>query len=542
MERDASSTWCATDRIGRSMLVAGAELKQTPRTRRAAHALQQSTSINKQTANMSTINNHDMTAALDYPRGRTARASETFERLSSAFEPTISSSRGLPNDGYASSLPTTAAEITDTDAASTYTHLPPGVPPTYMSHNGGIGGNVHGYSHPLASSNQPPYAYDYTPGASYQTQQMVHRPMPPLKNAMQTQASGDLHSNQVLPAISPGLAQFTPDEKLKIVHTTEPDHGQVLKHYKLGHYTETARNTRDAPKSKAKVPQAGGKITEVWRCAKSACSFCNLVAHGYTDLTEALAFAHGITGVVGLKKSYKEKGTTAVSTQQHMTATNGHTPATNGHTGATNGHIEPTNGVLGHVANRTSYHDTMHNIASSGYFARPTGQSLQASHAPQMHATSSALNHGPERSESTSAQSSATSTTAQRLVYPIVSTEQMMKKTTTGEEDGLPHQTLAQEVSGQQNVTTTIYGASTIAPHLLMLHPDSDDAMSWTGASSSSEDAYMDSDGTHSTPDSSYPSEYLEANVRALMAESAPMWDAKVPGYEDGARGSSKRA
>ncbi|KAK0881444.1 hypothetical protein LTR87_004782 [Friedmanniomyces endolithicus] len=117
-----------------------------------------------------------------------------------------------------------------------------------------------------------------------------------------------------------------------------------------------------------------------------------------------------------------------------------------------------------------------------------------------------------------------------------------MKKTTTGEEDGLPHQTLAQEVSGQQNATTTIYGASTIAPHLLMLHPDSDDAMSWTGASSSSEDAYMDSDGTHSTPDSSYPSEYLEANVRALMAESAPMWDAKVPGYEDGARGSSKRA
>ncbi|KAK1075862.1 hypothetical protein LTR74_000270 [Friedmanniomyces endolithicus] len=496
---------------------------------------------------MSTINNHDMTAAPDYPRGRTARGSETFERSSSAFEPTILSSRGLPNDGYVNGPPTTAAEITNTNAASPYTHLPPGAPPIYMSYNAGIGGNVYGYSHPLPSSNQPPYAYDYTPGASYQTQQMVHRPMLPLNNAMQTQASGDLHSNQVLPATSSGLAQFTADERLRIVHTTEPDRGQVLKHYKPGHYTKTARNTRDAPKSKAKVPQAGGKITEVWRCAKSACSFCNLVAHGYTDLTEALAFAHGITGVAGLKKSYKEKGTTAVSTQQHSAATNSHTPATNGrtpatisHNRATNGHTPAMNGVLGHVASHTSYHDTMHNIASSGYFARPAGQSLQASRAPQMHATSSANNHGPLKNESMSAQSSVTSTTAPRLAYPIANTGRIMTEMTTEKKACLPRQALAQHVPGQENPTTTIYGAETIAPHLLVLHADSDDAMSWTEASSSS-DAYTDVDETDSTSDSPYPSEYMEANVRALMAESAPMWDAKVPGYEDGALGSSKR-
>ncbi|KAK0248090.1 hypothetical protein LTS09_016758 [Friedmanniomyces endolithicus] len=484
----------------------------------------------KQTANMSTTNDIDMTAAPGSPRDLTDPESEINKRSSSELKPTFTSPRGLHNDGYQVEPPNTAAPITNVHVANLYTQGPPSAPPPYWPNNGDVGGNVHGYSHPLPNSNQPPYSYYYTPGAPYQMQQMVHRPMLPLNNAMQTQASGDLHSNQVLPATHPGLAQFTPDERLRIVHTTEPDHGQILKHYKLGHHTKTARNTRDAPKSKAKVPQAGGKITEVWRCAKSACSFCNLVAHGYTDLTEALAFAHGITGVVGLKKSYKEKGTTAVSAQQHSTATNSYTPATNGHIPATNSHTPATNshtpamnGVPGHVANHTSYHDTMLHIASSGYFARPAGQSLQASHAPQMPVTSSATNHGPQRSEAMSAQSSATSTTAPRLTYPVTNTRQMMVDRTTGYENPPSRQSLARHVSGPENVTTTSYGAETVSPHMLMLRPESEDVMSWTEASSSPEDAYLDVDDTYIISASPYPSEYMEANVRALMAESAPM-------------------
>ncbi|KAK1064601.1 hypothetical protein LTR74_008603 [Friedmanniomyces endolithicus] len=498
---------------------------------------------------MKTTNNINMTAAPDSPREPTDPESEIIERSSSELKPTFPSPRNLHNDGYRIEPPTIAAPITNTHASNPYVHVPPSAPPAYWSHNGDVGGNVHGYSHPPPSSNQPPYPYYCTPGAPYQTQQMVHRPMLPPNDAMQTQASGGLHSNQVLPATSSGLAQSTTDERLKIVHTTEPDRGQVLKHYKLGHYTKTARKTRDAPKSKAKVPQAGGKITEVWRCAKSACSFCNLVAHGYTDLTEALAFAHGITGVVGLKKSYKEKGTTAVSTQQHSAATNSHTPATNGHAPATNSHLSATNGhtpamngVPGLVANHTSYHDTMQHIASSGYFARPAGQSLQASHAPQMLATSSETDHGPQRSDSMSAQSSATSTTAPRLTYPVTNTRQMMVEMTTENENPPSRQALARHKSGPDNVTTTIYGAATIAPRMLMLRPDSDDAMSSTEASSSAEDAYSGVDGTYTTSGSPYPREYLEANVRALMAESAPMWEARFPGRDDGVLGSSKRA
>ncbi|KAK0834027.1 hypothetical protein LTR73_001790 [Friedmanniomyces endolithicus] len=254
------------------------------------------------------------------------------------------------------------------------------------------------------------------------TLQTTHQPIAQFNTVAQMQAGSQYNL-----APSTGLAASSTIDKLKIVHTTEPNHGQVLRHYKLGHYTKMTKNAKDEPKLKSKVPQAGGKTADVWRCAKAHCSYCNLVARGYTDLTEALAFAHNITGVATAKKSYKEKGKTTLPTPQTITVTNGglaYTPHLANH----QQNSTSTNGETAHTSCHTDYYGTMQAIASSGYFARPAAPSLQQSNATPMHAIPPANIYGQDQDMSATAPPPAPTAPTKQA---ITNSRQMMTEMTT---------------------------------------------------------------------------------------------------------------
>ncbi|KAK1075864.1 hypothetical protein LTR74_000272 [Friedmanniomyces endolithicus] len=89
-------------------------------------------------------------------------------------------------------------------------------------------------------------------------------------------------------------------KRVKIVHTVEPDNGQVLSRYKIGYYLIGERNKSDAPVSHCKLPQAYGKTEDVWRCAKKGCLLAK--AHGFFNITT--------------KKWYKDKGTVITPSPQ----------------------------------------------------------------------------------------------------------------------------------------------------------------------------------------------------------------------------------
>ncbi|TKA82598.1 hypothetical protein B0A55_01390 [Friedmanniomyces simplex] len=143
----------------------------------------------------------------------------------------------------------------------------------------------------------------------------------PYTPATQAPAIGSHHISQNASVVRATMTTAQKNVKnIKIVHTVEPDNGQVLKRYKLGHYANPANNAPDAPVSKARVPQAGGKTIEVWRCAKASYRFCTMTANGYTDLTANLAKSHNIFDVATTKKAYKDKGKTTAQAQQAMAA------------------------------------------------------------------------------------------------------------------------------------------------------------------------------------------------------------------------------
>ncbi|KAK4961212.1 hypothetical protein LTR10_001702 [Elasticomyces elasticus] len=98
-------------------------------------------------------------------------------------------------------------------------------------------------------------------------------------------------------AYSPPPPDFS-GMKIMIVHTCEPKNGKVLSRYKKGHYKHAERNAKDAPVSRGRVPQANGSTKSVWLCAKAECHHCKMTAgkEGHTDLTAAIAKAHGMSG------------------------------------------------------------------------------------------------------------------------------------------------------------------------------------------------------------------------------------------------------
>ncbi|KAK0256398.1 hypothetical protein LTR48_004961 [Friedmanniomyces endolithicus] len=481
---------------------------------------------------MSTINDRRSSAAPDGLAHSTSQESASIEQPPTAFQPSFASQRSLFLDNkHGAGSSAAAAAKSNPNAAYTFSYAPPQTPSAYMPHSASSGVSMQSSGYPLPTPNQDPHIHQYTTGASLMAPRATQQPVPYFSAATQTQASGGSYNYPPPPTASAGLAQSSTVERLKIVHTTEPNHGQVLSHYKLGHYTKTAKNAKDEPKLKSKVPQAGGKTADVWRCAKADCSYCNPVARGYTDLTEALAFAHKITGVATAKKSYKEKGKTTTPTPQTITATNGglaHTP----HHANYQQNITATNSGIAYTPRHADYYGTMQTIASSGYFARPAAPSLQPPNVPPMHVNTPARNYGPNQDESTSAQSSATTMPMKQAAYSITDSRHMMTETTTGIEDTRHHQSLNQHMPEQQGVIPTGCGDGTIAPYMLALTPDSSDAMSWEEAGSGAEDRDTDADGTDADSGSPYPSRYMEANVRALMAESPQMHVTRVPGYD----------
>lgn len=504
------------------------------------------------TVNMNTNNDRRSATTLDDLVDSTGRESATMEHSPTAFQPIFAPQPNpLRDDSYGVGPPAAAAEKSIPSVADTPSYTSSGAPSAYSSHNAGNGGYMQSYPYALPTSNQDPYIYTNTTGAPLMAPRTTQQPVPYFSAAMQTQANGGSHDFPARPTTSADLAQFSAVGRLKIVHTTEPDHGQVLKHYKLGYYKKTAKNAKDEPKLKSKVPQAGGKTADVWRCAKAACYYCNLVAHGYTDLTEALAFTHNITDVATAKKSYKERGKTTMPTQQNLTATSGglaHAPhnvtyqqnitATNGalahvpHHANHQQNITATNGAIAHTPHDASYYDRMHTIASSGFFARPAAPSPHPSNTPPMHANTAADIYGPSQDKSTNTQAASTTTPTEQAAYSITNSGQMLTETTTGGKDTRHHQSLNQHMPEQQGVIPTGCGDGTIAPYMLALTPDSSDAMSWEEAGSGAEDRDTDADGTDADSDSPYPSRYMEANVRALMAESPQMHVTRVPGYD----------
>ncbi|KAK0933482.1 hypothetical protein LTR29_014942 [Friedmanniomyces endolithicus] len=468
-------------------------------------------------------------ASLEDPRVVSGLESRSFERTSNAVEPTVTLQGSLPNGGYATGPSTTTTASATPDAVNHNGHSYSSsseASHAYLSYDARNAENIYGYTYPLSNSYQHPHHYDHSPGVPHMALQTTHQPVPQFNTAAQMQAGSQYNL-----APSTGLAALWTIDKLKIVHTTEANHGQVLRHYKLGHYTKTTKNAKDEPKLKSKVPQAGGKTADVWRCAKAHCSYCNLVARGYTDLTEALAFSHNITGVATAKKSYKEKGKTTTPTPQTIAATNGglaHTPHLANH----QQNLTATNGGIAPTSRHADYYGTMQAIASSGYFARPAAPSLQQSNATPMHATSPANIYSQDQDMSTTAPPPAPTAPIKQARYSITNSRQMMTETTTEGEDTRRRQAFDQHKPEQQRVTVTNHGDGTIAPYLLVLTPDSSDTMSWEGGDDSVEDMDTDAEGSDADADSSYPIEYMEANVRALIAESQPMHVTRVPGYD----------
>lgn len=92
-------------------------------------------------------------------------------------------------------------------------------------------------------------------------------------------------------------AEWPKYERIKIVHTCEPESIQSVTRYKVGYWTARTDRPIDAPCQKVSIPKKGLMREEVWRCGKKSCRFCERTAGGYTDLTESVAVSHGITDV-----------------------------------------------------------------------------------------------------------------------------------------------------------------------------------------------------------------------------------------------------
>ncbi|KAK0248091.1 hypothetical protein LTR91_002623 [Friedmanniomyces endolithicus] len=163
------------------------------------------------------------------------------------------------------------------------------------------------YDQPLPS--HAPQAMPTEPQAYYAND---HAPIyPPQANPIiQSPLIPDTNIALTTPAKAP--------KRVKILHTIEPDNGQVLSRYKIGYYLRGERNKSEAPVSYCKLPQAYGKTEDVWRCAKKGCRSCEMTANGYTNLTAALAKAHGFVNIT-TKKWYKDKGSLVAPSPQAAT-------------------------------------------------------------------------------------------------------------------------------------------------------------------------------------------------------------------------------
>ncbi|KAK1064602.1 hypothetical protein LTR74_008604 [Friedmanniomyces endolithicus] len=183
---------------------------------------------------------------------------------------------------------------------------------------GEISYNKYGYYYaPSALETSPyevpqyhatPYYHQQLPG--HESQAMSTHPQARhAHNAAPIYRANPISTDQ-MPLISKLNTEGTSPAKIlkrvKIVHTVEPDNGQVLSRYKIGYYRYGERSKSEAPVSKVILPHAFGKTEDVWRCAKKGCRSCNMTANGYTDLTAALAKAHGFSNIT-TKNWYKDK-------------------------------------------------------------------------------------------------------------------------------------------------------------------------------------------------------------------------------------------
>ncbi|KAK1038008.1 hypothetical protein LTR33_016163 [Friedmanniomyces endolithicus] len=165
--------------------------------------------------------------------------------------------------------------------------------------------------------NSTPYYHPQLPShvpqaASIQLQaHLAHSPALIYPANMTSTSQVPLTSNLNVDVTTPTKAS----RRVKIVHTVEPNNGQVLSRYKIGYYTYGERSRLDAPISKSKLPRAHGKTEDVWRCGKKSCRSCDMTANGYTDLTAAVAKTYGFLNTT-TKRSYGDKGSVTASSPQ----------------------------------------------------------------------------------------------------------------------------------------------------------------------------------------------------------------------------------
>ncbi|KAK3117294.1 hypothetical protein LTR53_001475 [Teratosphaeriaceae sp. CCFEE 6253] len=90
-------------------------------------------------------------------------------------------------------------------------------------------------------------------------------------------------------------------DKKKIVHTCEPDHGELLTKFKSGTFDYNQRTATNVPTKKVDVPRPGGRVERMWRCAKPSCEYCTWTTQS-TDLSEKVAKGHLLFGVPSKKR------------------------------------------------------------------------------------------------------------------------------------------------------------------------------------------------------------------------------------------------
>ena len=112
------------------------------------------------------------------------------------------------------------------------------------------------------------------------------------------------------PANTPTPYPWKDRETVKIVHTIEPQGGQLLTKFKLGKFTYSQLTDGFKPQAKARVPRANRKVEVIWRCGRKICQKCTATIDGDTDLKEVVARSHGAAFAQSFRNAYPTARTT----------------------------------------------------------------------------------------------------------------------------------------------------------------------------------------------------------------------------------------
>ncbi|KAK3116179.1 hypothetical protein LTR53_003728 [Teratosphaeriaceae sp. CCFEE 6253] len=163
------------------------------------------------------------------------------------------------------------------------------------------------YAPLLCSRSQ--YTYPQAAAAVFPMQASVGQPatahLPLNRSSTQTPTAAPLQAPRTVPSRAPSSTDLATawqlNDKKKIVHTCEPDHGQLLTKFKSGTFDYTQRTATNVPTKKVDVPRPGGRVERMWRCAKPSCEYCTWTTQR-TDLSEKIAKGHLLFGVPNKKR------------------------------------------------------------------------------------------------------------------------------------------------------------------------------------------------------------------------------------------------